>query len=162
MKLFTMIFVCSIGLEAAADVKMRVVRDHKDVAPPQNAGFVTNVIALLHHCSFNSTSYAVQADTWQETLRSDSFVHVIFSAPRKIRVEAPYHIGREERAIDEILVPLPVGKTPAHIFAKSGTNVLSFTKYDQRDLKTVALEPALQLSSVPPYNSMARFPDRER
>jgi len=162
MKLFIMIFLLSVGIAAASDLKVRVVRNNKEVAPPQDAAFVTDVITLLHYCSIYSTSYAVKADTWDETLRSDSFVHVTFSAPRKVSVEASDNHGREERAIDEILVPLPAGKWPAHIFAKSGTNVLSFAKYDPRDLKSVALEPALQLSSVAPYSSMARFPDRQR
>ena len=81
----------------------------------------------------------------------------MFSAPRKLRVEDSGNQGLAERAIEEILVPLPEGKRPAHIFAKSGTNVLSFTKYDPIALKMVAFEPALHLSSVEPYASLARI-----
>ena len=162
MKLFMMILFCSIGIAIAADVQVRVVRHKKDIAAPQDTAFVTNIITLLHFCSVDSTAYAVKAETWQEMLRSDSFVLVTFSASRKLSVEAPDNLGRAERAIDEILVPLPEGKWPAHIFARSASNVLAFTKYDARDLKVVALEPALQLSSVNPYSSMTKFPDRQR
>jgi hypothetical protein len=156
VKLLTMMLLCSVSIAGAADVQVRAVRNKKDIAAPASAAFVTNIIELLRRSSVDSTAYAVKAETWQETLRSDSFVHVTFSLSRKLNV------GREERTIDEILVPLPEGKWPAHIFAKSGTNVLAFTKYDARDLKRVALEPALELSLVPPYNSMTRFPDRNR
>lgn len=162
MKLFTAILLCSVGIAGAADVQVRVVRHKQDIAAPQSAAFVTNIIALLHWCSVDSTAYAVKVETWQEMLRSDSFVHVAFPAPRKLGVEGSDNHGRVERAIDEILVPLPEGQWPAHVFAKSGTNVLSYTKYDARDLKSVALEPALQLSSVSPYSGMAKFPDRQR
>ena len=162
MKRFILILFCSIGIASAADVQVRVVRQKKDIAAPKDAAFVTNIITLLHFCSVHSTAYAASKETWQQMLRSDSFVLVTFSAPRKISVEASNNHGREQRAIDEILVPLPEGKWPAHIFAKSAGNVLAFAKYDARDLKAVALEPALQLSSVAPYRDMTRFPDRQR
>jgi len=161
-KLFITILLCSIGVAAAAEVKVRVVRHKNDVPAPPGAALVTNIITLLHWCSVDSTAYTVKAETWQEIMRSDSFVHVTFSAPCKISVESSNNHGRAERLIDEILVPLPEGKWPAHLFAKSGANVPSYTKYDPRDLKSVALEPALQLSSVTPYSDLAKFPDRQR
>jgi hypothetical protein len=64
---------------------------------------------------------------------------------------------REEKSIDQILVPLPENDWPAHIFAKCGTNVFSLTKYDPVALKKVAFEQALQLSSVQPYASLANI-----
>ena len=70
---------------------------------------------------------------------------------------------REEKLIDQILVPLPQNDWPAHIFAKSGTNVFSLTKYDPVALKKVAFEPALRLSSVQPYASLANVgPSKQR
>ena len=162
MKLLIILLLCSVGVAGAADVQVRVVRHRKDIAAPQSAAFVPNVIALLHWCSVDSTAYAMKTDTWQQMLRSDSFVHVTFSPARKLNVEASDDHGRGERAIAEILVPLPEGKWPAHIFAKSGTNVLAYTKYDPRDLKSVALDPALELSSVAPYSSLTKLPDRQR
>jgi hypothetical protein len=162
MKLFIIILLCSVSIASAAEVQVQVVRHNRDVAAPTNATFLTNVIALLRRCSVESTVYAVKAGTWSEMLHSDSFVHVTFSTARKLRLMASDNQGWAVRAIDEILVPLPEGKWPAHIFARSGTNVFGYTKYDMRDLKSVALEPALQLSSVSPYSEMAKFPERQR
>ena len=88
---------------------------------------------------------------------SDSFASVTFAAPKKLMVMLATGTGpgfREEKSIDQILVPLPEGAWPEHIFAKSGTNVLSFTKYDPLALKRVAFEPVLHLSSVAPYAAL--------
>ena len=64
---------------------------------------------------------------------------------------------REDKSIDQILVPLPESALPAHIYAKSGTNVLSFTKYSPEALGKVAFEPAVKLSAVKPYASLAEI-----
>jgi len=62
------------------------------------------------------------------------------------------------KSIDQIMMPLPVGGAgPRHIFAKSGTNLLSFCKWDPFALKMVAFEPALLLSAVYPYSAYAQF-----
>jgi hypothetical protein len=162
MKLFTIILLCCVGSAGAADVQVRVVRHKKDIAPPTNAIFLTNIIALLRRCSVDSTADAVKPETWPEKLRSDSFVHVTFSTSRVFRVMGSDQQAWTDRAIDEILVPLPEGNWPAHIFAKSGSNVLAYTKFDARDLKAVALEPALELSTVSPYSGLTKLPDRKR
>ena len=60
----------------------------------------------------------------------------------------------EERELDEVLVPLPAGRWPDHFFARSGSNVLSFTKWDPAALGRVVAEPALELSTVPPYAAL--------
>jgi hypothetical protein len=138
-------------------VVVPIVRHGTNLTERPSAAIATNVIKLLQSCSVCSTAYAVKAETWRDFEHSDSFVHVRFSAPRKLSVEVSDNQGLAERAIEEILVPLPEGKWPAHIFAKSGTNVLSFTKYDPIALKRVALEPCLHLSSVEPYASLARI-----
>jgi hypothetical protein len=162
MKLFTIILLCCVGSAGAADVQVRVVRHGKDIPAPTNATFVTNIIALLRRCSVDATAYAVKPETWPEKLRSDSFVHVTFSTSRMFRLRESDQQGWTDRVIDEILVPLPENKWPAHIFAKNGSNVLAYTKYDSRDLKAVALEPALELSSVSPYSGLTKLPDRKR
>ncbi len=162
MKLFTIILLCCVGSAGAADVQVRVVRHKKDIAAPTNAIFLTNIITLLRQCSDDSTTDAVKSEIWSEQLRADSFVHVTFSTPRTLRVVAPDNQGWADRAIDEILVPLPEGKWPAHIFAKSGSNVLAYTKYSPSALKNVVLEPALELSSVSPYSGLTKLPDRKR
>ena len=162
MKLFTIILLCCAGSAGAADVQVRAVRHKKDITAPTNATFVTNIIALLRRCSVDSTAYAVKPETWSENLRSDSFVHVAFSPSRVFRVMGSDQQAWADRAIDEILVPLPEGKWPAHIFARSGSNVLAYTKFDPRDLKAVALEPALELSAVAPYNAPTTLQERKR
>jgi hypothetical protein len=162
MKLFVIISLCCVGSAGAADVQLRIVRRTKDIAAPTNATFLTNIVALLRRCSVDSTDYAVKPQTWSEKLRSDSFVHVTFPTPRKLRLMASNNQGWADRAIDEILVPLPEDKWPAHIFARSGSNVLAYTKYDPFDLKSVVMEPALKLSLVSPYSGLARLPDRKR
>ncbi len=151
----------NIGLAGAADVHLRVVRNGKNIAAPLSAEFVANIIALLGSCSVHSTAYAVKAGTWQEILRADSFVHLVFSAPTKIRVKGANNKTWEETAIQEILVPLPEGKWPEHVFAKSGTVVQSFTKYDPLALKRVVAEPALALSSVQPYASLMKIMEKK-
>jgi hypothetical protein len=157
MKTFVALLLCSIVLTAKADDQIQMARHGTNVTERPSAAFATNVIKLLQSCSVYSTAYAVKAETWRDFEHSDSFVHVMFSAPRKLSVETSDNQGLAERAIEEILVPLPEGKWPTHIFAKSGTNVLSFTKYDPVALKRVALEPCLHLSSVEPYASLARI-----
>jgi hypothetical protein len=138
-------------------VVVQIVRHGTNLTERPSAAFATNVIRLLQSCSVYSTACAVKADAWRDIEHSDSFVHVMFSESRKLSVEASDNQGLAERAIEEILVPLPEGKWPAHIFAKSGTNVLSFTKYDPVALKRVAFEPALHLSSIYPYASLAHI-----
>jgi hypothetical protein len=46
---------------------------------------------------------------------------------------------------------------PGNVFAKSGTNVLSFTKMDPYPMKLIAFEPAVQLSSAQPYTTLAKI-----
>src|SRR5262249_26215932 len=118
-------------------------------------------------------------ESWQEILHSDSFVHLTFGAPRKLVVTTYTHDpavtnieqwkiqlskgATEAKSIDQILVPLPVGGGgPLHMFARIGTMVWPFCKWDPFALKMVAFEPALHLSSVRPYSSYAHFENRNR
>lgn len=157
MKLFVVILLLSAGVADAADVDVRVMRHGAIGVAPQDSAFISNVIALLASCSVDSTSYVVTPDTWRQALRTDSFVLVKFPSSRQLNVMSSENHALEPRAIDEILVPLPEGKWPAHIFARSGTDVLSFTKYHPRELGRVALDPALELSSVPPYKDLDKI-----
>jgi len=161
-RFLTLILLLAACSKAPSDEKIRLVRHGKDVAARPNAAFSTNVIELIQSCSVHSTEYAVSTNKWQELLQSDSFVHLTFASSRKLTVMiqtgAPRY--RDEKLIDEILVPLPERAWPDHIFAKSSTNVLSFTKYDPIALRRVAFEPVLHLSSVAPYASLADLPDK--
>jgi hypothetical protein len=161
MKAFFIVLLCSIVLIANAEDQIRIVRNGTNVTERPSAALMTNVIAYLESCSYYSTPYAVKSNTWQELERSDSFVLLTFASPRKLQVMMTpgdlFPRYREEKAIDQILVPLPETNLPLHVFAKSGTNVLSFTKMSPYVLSRIAFEPAVQLSSVRPYSSLARF-----
>jgi hypothetical protein len=160
VKFLALIFF-SVGVTSAADVDVRVMRHRKNIDVGQSAEMVTNIIALLRSCSVHSTAYAVKADTWTETLRTDSFVHVVFGAPTKIRVKGSNNQTWEETATEEILVPLPEGKWPGHVYTKTGAAVLSFTKYDPLALKRIAAEPAVGLLSVQPYASLTKLKEKK-
>lgn len=154
-----MLVACANGPH---DGEIQLVRNGQPVVAAPRKEFKTNVIDLLRSCSVHSTSYAVSTNTWQERMQSDSFVHLHFSSARVLNVMmqtgAPRY--RQDHPIDEVLIPLPENGWPDHFFAKSGTNILSFTKYDPIALRTVAFEPALGLSSLEPYKSLAKLPDR--
>ena len=64
MKTFATVLLYSIVLAAVADDQIRLVRHGKDVTERPSAVFTTNIIELLQSCSFYSTAYAVQAETW--------------------------------------------------------------------------------------------------
>lgn len=142
-------------------VRIQMVRHGTNVTERPSASLTTNVIKLLQSCSVSSTAYAVKPETWRDLLRSDSFIHVSFAAARKIEVMLTPGTDEsrqpQETSIDEILVPLPEGRSPSHIFAKQGSNLLAFTKYDGTALIAVAFEPALHLSSVEHYSKLARI-----
>lgn len=141
--------------------KVRVVRKGHEVTVAPSGAFVGNVIRLLESCSYNSTAYAVKTNTWQKLLRSDSFVAIRFEKTQLLNVMvqtgtyARSARDLQKMPVDEILVPLPEGDLPHHIYARTGTNVFAVTKYSPVALKKVAFEPVLQLSSVKPYSDFA-------
>jgi len=160
MKTFAAVLLYSVVFATVADDQIRLVRHGRDVTERPSAVFTTNVVKLLQSCSVYSTAYAVKAETWREMMHSNSFASVTFTSAKKLTVMVATGAGprfREEKSIDQILVPLPEGTWPEHIFAKSGTNILSFTKYDPVALKQVAFEPALHLSSVAPYTVLTNI-----
>ena len=136
--------VCVSG---AADSVIRIRRDGTNVTQKPAAAFAANVLKLFESCSVDSTSYAVNANTWRDALRADSFVYMRLEKPVAFRIGGP---------VDEVLVPLAPGY-PRHLFAKSGANVCAFTKYAPQALGRIALEPALGLSSTEPYASLAKL-----
>ena len=139
-----------------ADSQLHAVRQKKDVAVSHGERLATKLVALAESCSVNSTAYAVSGDTWAQALASDSFVHVVFLEPRRTRLKSRDNQSREERPIREILLPLPEGSWPQHVFVRSGTDTLAFTKYDPLALQEVVLEEELRLLTVPPYEYLLR------
>ena len=136
---------------AHAETRLRIVRHGKDVVAPKGSFLVTNVVALAESASVHSTSYAVKTNTWQEILGSDSFVLVSFEPAARLRLEAPSNQGHEEIVVKEILVRLPEGREPDHIFIKSVTGTLAVTKYTPKALKRIVLDPLIGIVLSHPY-----------
>lgn len=166
--------IFSFVLAANGADQIRMVRNGTNVTEQPSPALTTNIVKLLQACSYNSTAYAGTAENWRDIERSGSFVHLTFDSPQRLTVTIytnnPAVTNREQfaiqlskgtravKSIGQILVPLPIGGAgPLHIFARSGTNVLSFCKWDPYALKVVAFEPALHLSSVYPYSAYAQF-----
>ena len=118
------------------------------------------LIAIAESCSVNSTAYAVADETWVRILGSDSFVHALFSTPRKIRLWDPNFQGRKERMVSEVLFPLPMDSDPAHIYLKTEKETLSVTKYDPYALRDLALEGDLRLRASPRYDFLLNLPSK--
>lgn len=143
-------FACAATF--AADTRVRAVRNNQPVPISATERLAAKLVAVVESCSVNSTAYAVSLDTWKQLLASESFVHVSFSPPRRLLVERSDNQAREERAIREVLLPLPEGKWPSHVFAKTDDETLSFTKYSPLALREIVLEQELRLRAVPPYD----------
>jgi len=60
------------------------------------------------------------------------------------------------RAIREILLPLPEGKWPSHIYARTEKETISFAKYSGVPLKDIVMDDRLQLGAVPPYDFLLK------
>jgi hypothetical protein len=137
-----------VGSAGAADVQVRVVRNGKDVSIPDTAAFTTNVIELLRSCSVNHTP----EKNWNDVVRSDSFIQIRFTNPPVVKVWWG-GIERQGQTIDEIRIWLSEGKWPT-VQARSDTATMGCGKYDPIALKRVVSEPALDLASVRPYDSL--------
>jgi hypothetical protein len=151
-----LIAAAMIFCAGCAELELHAVRQKQDVAVSHGERLATKLVALAESCSVNSTAYAVSGDTWAQALASDSFVHVVFAEPRRARLKSRDNQSREECSIREILLPLPEGSWPPHVFVRSGTDTLAFTKYDPLALKQVILEPGLRLLAVRPYEYLLR------
>jgi hypothetical protein len=150
MKLLFVLWLGSVCVAQAGEMEIRIRRHGTNVTAQPSMVFATNVMRLVQSSSVDSTSYAVKKDIWETLLRSDSFVYLKPPAPARIPA-----VG--EMLMDELLVPLPEGKFPAHLFSRSGTNVFACAKFSPVAFGKVALEPALGLGSVEPYASVAKL-----
>jgi antitoxin (DNA-binding transcriptional repressor) of toxin-antitoxin stability system len=148
----------SLGAAWAADPQVRAVRRGQEVAISHKDTMAANVVAMLESCTVNSTEYAVADNTWKQQLAGDSFVQVVFSRPRELYVKSSDNQLRQTRAIDEILVPLPEGKWPAHVYVRAGNETLSFSKYSGVPLKDIVMDGELRLGNVPPYDFLMKPP----
>jgi hypothetical protein len=157
MKTFMTMLLWSTILTTKAEENIRIVRYGTNVTDTPSAGLTTNIINYLQSGCINSTVYAIKTNTWRDLERSDSFVLLTFSTPRKLVVML--RTGEDfppwdECLIDQILVPLPETRLASHVFARHGTNILSVTKCEPYPLKLIAFEPAVKLSSAQTYASL--------
>lgn len=150
--------ICGITSASAADVKVRVVRDMQDLVIAHPERVAAKLIAIAESCSVDSTTYAVLGDTWTRIMSSDSFVHVIFVKPRRIRLYDRNAQRREERMIREVLFPLPLDSDPPHIYLKTGKEIVSATKYDPYALRELASEQDLRLRGLRRYDDLLNLP----
>ena len=150
--------ICGLTSASAADVEARVVRGKRDLVITHPERVAAKLIAIAESCSVDSTTYAVSGDTWTRILGSDSFVHVVFANPRRIRIYDRNAQGREERVIREVLFPLPLDSDPPHIYLKTGKEIVSVTKYDPYALRELALEQDLRLRGLPRYDFLLNLP----
>jgi hypothetical protein len=61
------------------------------------------------------------------------------------------------RAVREILLPLPEGKWPSHVYARTEKKeTISFAKYSGVPLKDIVMDDRLRLGAVPPYDFLLK------
>jgi hypothetical protein len=142
----------------AEELQVRAVRRGNEVAISRKDTMAANVVAMLESCTVNSTEYAVTDNTWKQQLAGDSFVHVVFPQPREVYVKSADNEIRETRAVNEVLLPLPEGKWPPHVYARAGKETLSFSKYSGVPLKDIVMDGELRLGAVPPYDFLMKSP----
>jgi hypothetical protein len=142
---------------AAADVDIRAVRDNRPVAIHDGPASLEKLIALVQSCSVDSTLYAVSSTTWAQTIASGAFVHALFPEPRLMQLlsfDNPRYVG-------EILLPLPDGRWPDHIFIRSGGDTLSVTKCHPLALRDLVDEIDPELLTVEPYKELPVLPRKQ-
>lgn len=136
---------------SAQDIQVRAVRDKQAIRVAQPERVAAKLVAIVESSTLNSTAYAVADDTWNRVQGSASYVHVVFPGPRNVRVKGGGNQPAEERMVREMLLPLPPGTAPPHVYVRSGKETISLTKYDPRALRELALEEELRLKDLPPY-----------
>jgi hypothetical protein len=142
----------------ADELQVRAVRRGHELAISHKDTMAANVVAMLESCTVNSTEHAVTDNTWTQQLAGDSFVHVLFPRPREVYVKSADNESRETRAINEVLLPLPEGKWPPHVYVRAGKETLSFSRYSGVPLKDIAMDGELRLGAVPPYDFLMKSP----
>ena len=155
---YLLLLVCGLSAARAGDMPLRVVRHNKPVPVEDAARLTTNVISFFQSASFGVTTKGGEEQKWREVLASDSYIHLTFTNPRTFRLPVMVQgvQRREERPVSEILVSLPEGRYPV-IQVRSGTNYMTVTKWQPAALTRLVKEPALELSTVKPYDQFYRL-----
>jgi hypothetical protein len=156
-----------VAAAASYGDETRIVRGGRTLTEAPGPTLVTNVIRFLESSSYQSTAYAVKSNTWQDLLKSNSYVHVKLDPPRSMKLwglppsDLTKRAGREEVLIHEIIVPLPEEHEPPHIYARAGTNIVAHTKFNPIAYKRLIQEPALKLRDTKVYREYSRLPESE-
>ncbi len=158
---FAAIFSGILSVASAAattnDVRIRVVITGKEIALPSDRqpALISNAVAFVHSASVNLTRWSskpeYQEKEWKKLMKSESLIDIIFTKPATISLMRADHRGREEKTVAQLLITLPANQWPS-VCVKSDGVAMCFTKYDPLVLKALVSEPALGLSSVPPYD----------
>ena len=146
---------CATWAQPSRD-EVTVVSEHVTLAVPAGGQLSEKLVKLLESCSVNSTASSEPRALWKRVIAGPSFLHVRFASPRTLRVMSAGHQGYESLSVREILLPLPSETWPDHVLIKGDTDTLAFTKYAPEFLKSLVGEPALQLSTSSPYDSLLK------
>jgi hypothetical protein len=161
IKLATFIFIGCLSSAWAGDVQLQINRHQKSVAVADTPTFITNVVAFVQSASVDASRSYASSNRWQGVLASGSFIHLTYTPPQTFRLPVMEQDGQqwEERSVNEILISLPEGDYPG-IQLRNGTNYMVVTKYDPAVLKRLVMEPALDLSTIKPYQDLYKAPDK--
>ena len=149
---------CRVLPAFAAEAAVNVVRHGQSVVVFRDEQVAAALVALAESCSVNSTAYAVYADSWETALTSGSFVQVTFKSPATLLLPGLNDQARQPHQVRRLLLPLPVGRWPEHLFAEVDGETISFTKFQPLAFKGLVLEPELLLSAELPYSFLLRIP----
>lgn len=156
--------VCLIAARAGAaadDARVKVIKNGKEIVFPadRSSALVSNAVAFVQSASVNLTRRSAKPEDremeWEKLIKSEYLIDIVFKKPATISLMRADHQGREEKSVARIRITLPANQWPSVCVRSDGT-VTCFTKYDPLALGKLISEPALGLSSVPPYDSLIK------
>ena len=139
---------------AADDDRVDVVLESRVNRVLYPDGLTSLVVELAESCSVNTTSEVDARPLWDVYIHSGSFLHVVFSEPRRFRLVGSDNRTRVLLDVQEALLPLPSDRLPEHVLVKWHRKVRSFSKYDPLVLAKVVESPEVGLASMEPYRSI--------
>jgi hypothetical protein len=152
LRIAPLLLVVYAAVSTATDIDVRVVRLGAEI-PISNLEVVARTIAFVESSTIDSTKYAASPAAWQRALTASSLVHLRFPAPRDVTVD-----GRTYK-VDDVLVPIPDGLWPEHVFARRGDEILSFTFFDPRAFRDLVWGSPFEYQNTPPWDALANLPN---
>ena len=140
------------GGSLACGGSITVTRDGKTTGKLSNpAKLMEDLQALLQSCSVDSSKNASRTK-WENLLKSPSHLH--YKMPDNLSFHLPLQAEIQADVV-EIILPLPKGEWPDHVYVKNAKGYFSYSKYGPKELKKIVGHPEIGLSSVAPYSSLA-------